>query len=236
MNKGWIKIHRKITEWEWYTDTNTFALFMHLMLTCNFKETKWRGIQLEAGETIKSIKTLAEETHLSVRNVRTSIKRLKSTREVTQRRHGKHRILKVKSYTDYQLSDKESDNEVTRKRHDSDTRVRKKEGKKEKKLYISKAKLSKTFSHDFELIKLTNEEVVKLVDKFGDRLAELLIDFENSLGSKGYKYKSHYRAMLKWYDKPKTPEFYSKEMEKLGFAGFANKYGLDKATEITKQI
>ena len=29
---GWIKIHRKITEWEWYDDVNTFRLFMHLIL------------------------------------------------------------------------------------------------------------------------------------------------------------------------------------------------------------
>ena len=30
---GWIKLHRKITEWEWYSDANTFRVFMHLLLT-----------------------------------------------------------------------------------------------------------------------------------------------------------------------------------------------------------
>lgn len=123
MNQGWIKLHRKITEWEWYTETNTFAVFMHLILTCNFKPTRWRGIELEVGESIKALGTLAKETKLSVRNVRTAIKRLKSTGEVTERKHGKHRILKLKNYKQYQLGDTESDNEVTRKRQGSDKEV-----------------------------------------------------------------------------------------------------------------
>ena len=117
MNQGWIKLHRKITEWEWYTETNTFAVFMHLILTCNFKPTKWRGIELQPGETVKAITTLAEETNLSVQTIRTAIKRLKSTRELTQRQHGKHRILKLKSYDAYQLANTDSNNELTSKQH-----------------------------------------------------------------------------------------------------------------------
>jgi hypothetical protein len=37
---GWIKIHRSILEWEWYEDTNTFRLFMHLILKANHKDRK----------------------------------------------------------------------------------------------------------------------------------------------------------------------------------------------------
>ena len=28
MQQGWIKIHRQLTEWEWYDDLNTFRLFI----------------------------------------------------------------------------------------------------------------------------------------------------------------------------------------------------------------
>jgi len=129
MNQGWIKLHRKILEWEWYTDTNTFALFMHLLLTCNFKETKWRGVELDIGETIRGIRSLAEETTLSIQNVRTSIAKLKSTGELTQRQHGKHRILKLKNYKEYQLVNTESNSELTSYQHDTNTRIRKKERK-----------------------------------------------------------------------------------------------------------
>ena len=38
---GWIKIHRQILEWEWYSDTNTFRVFLHLLLKANHKEKKY---------------------------------------------------------------------------------------------------------------------------------------------------------------------------------------------------
>jgi len=123
MNQGWIKLHRQILEWEWYTETNTFALFMHLLLTCNFKSTNWRGIELEAGETIKGIRKLSEETKLSLQNVRTAIKHLKSTGELTERQHGKHRILKLKNYTKYQLDNTETNKKLTSCQHSANTEV-----------------------------------------------------------------------------------------------------------------
>ena len=30
--EGYIQIHRKILEWEWFDDHNTFRLFMYLLL------------------------------------------------------------------------------------------------------------------------------------------------------------------------------------------------------------
>jgi len=92
------------------------------------------------------------------------------------------------------------------------------------KKYIPINKLVKTFNHDFERIRLTTVELDKLHKKFRTELKNNLVDFENAIGAKNYGYKSHYRAMLKWYDKPKTPEFYEKEMEKLSYPVFCNKY------------
>jgi len=93
---GFIKIHRKILDWEWFAEPNTLALFMYLLLTCNYKPTRWRGIDLEVGEMVQSLDTISQGSGLSVRSVRTAIARLKSTGELTQRRHGKFRIIKVK--------------------------------------------------------------------------------------------------------------------------------------------
>ena len=58
MDNGWIKIHRKILEWEWFDDHNTFRLFMYLMMTCNFKPTKWRGVNLEIGLRVSPTRSL----------------------------------------------------------------------------------------------------------------------------------------------------------------------------------
>ena len=40
---GFIKIHRSLLEWEWYQDTNTKTVFIHLLLTANYKDKNWKG-------------------------------------------------------------------------------------------------------------------------------------------------------------------------------------------------
>ena len=44
---GWIKLHRKITEWEWYTDRNTLAVFLHLLIMANIEDKKYRGYDVK---------------------------------------------------------------------------------------------------------------------------------------------------------------------------------------------
>jgi len=61
-DSGFIKLHRKIIEWEWYDDINTKCLFLHLLLTCNFEDKKWRGIDIKRGQIVTGRNRLAEET------------------------------------------------------------------------------------------------------------------------------------------------------------------------------
>jgi len=113
---------------------NTCRAFIELLFIVNWKPTKWRGIELEAGETIRSLDSLAEGSPLTIRNWRTSIEKLKMTGELTERKHGKHRILKVTNYTKYQQSDTEADKKMTGKRQGTDRELTgDKEGKKERK-------------------------------------------------------------------------------------------------------
>lgn len=46
MEEGWICLHRKILKWEWYQDTNTFRVFIHLLLNANWEDTKYMGMLL----------------------------------------------------------------------------------------------------------------------------------------------------------------------------------------------
>lgn len=198
---GWIKLHRKITEWEWYTETKTFALFLHLILTCNFKPTRWRGINLHPGESIKSIETLADETHLSVQNIRTAIKNLILTGELTERQHGKHRILMVKKYNDYQIGNTESNRVLTGIQQGANREVTAdKEGKKGK-------KDKKHIYGEHGKVLLSDEELRKLKEKFPD-WEDKIKELDEGIAMKGYKYKSHYLAILQWAKKPKPTMSY----------------------------
>jgi hypothetical protein len=50
-----------------------------------------------------------------------------------------------------------------------------------------------------ENVSMTPDEYKKLIDKYGEPDTKLLIDkLDNSKGSKGYVYKSDYRAILNW--------------------------------------
>lgn len=102
---GWIKLHRQITQWEWYQDVNTCRLFIHLLLTANHENKKWRGNVIKRGQRIFGRIKLAEETGLSVQELRTSLDRLKSTSELTIETTNRFSIVTINRYNDFQSTE-----------------------------------------------------------------------------------------------------------------------------------
>lgn len=127
---GFIKIHRKLLEWEWYDDNNVKVLFLHLLLKANYKDKKYRGETLKAGTVLTGRDILANELSLSVRQVRTALDKLKATNEVTIKTSSKGTKIQIVNYKKYQLTTSEATNE--RPTSDQQTTTNKK-GKKEKK-------------------------------------------------------------------------------------------------------
>ena len=100
---GWIKIHRQILEWEWYSDNNSFRLFLHLILKSNHKEKRFKGIDLKVGTIVTSRDILAIETGLSIQQIRTSLDKLKSTNEITIKTTSQGTIIEIVNYAKYQI-------------------------------------------------------------------------------------------------------------------------------------
>lgn len=117
---GWIKLHRELVKWEWYTDTNTCHLFIHLLLSANHQTTKWRGHTIEAGQLLTGRIKLAQETGLSERNVRTALEKLKSTKEVTSRNYNKYSIITITNWKVYQQIDQQPTSETSDNRPATD--------------------------------------------------------------------------------------------------------------------
>ena len=111
-----IKIYRKMLNWEWYTDVNTKTLFLHCLLKANWKDGSWHGHEYKRGQFITSLQSLAKETGLSIRQVRTALKHLQTTGEVTSKKYAKFSVITVNSYDSFQSSDKQNDKKVTGKR------------------------------------------------------------------------------------------------------------------------
>lgn len=102
LESGYIKLYRSLLNWEWYDDINTKTVFLHLLLTVNIAKRQWHGITVPCGSRICSYAVLASETRLSVDKVRTAIKHLETTGEITRCKYPKCTVFTVNNYDKFQ--------------------------------------------------------------------------------------------------------------------------------------
>lgn len=131
MHRGYVTLHRKLTEWEWYKCSNTKAVFLHLLLTANYKPSKFMGYDVPIGAVVTGYSALADQLNLSVRNVRTAISHLKKSGVIDTKSTSKFSIISLTNWDTYQICENTSDKQVTSNRQASDKQVTaSKEGKK----------------------------------------------------------------------------------------------------------
>jgi len=99
---GFITLHRKLLDWEWYSDINTKTLFIHCLLKANWEDKNWRGIDIKRGSFVTSYDALSKETKLTIQQIRTSIFKLTKTQEINIQTTNKFTLLSVVKYEDYQ--------------------------------------------------------------------------------------------------------------------------------------
>lgn len=140
---GFIVLHRKLLEWEWFADPKTLVVWIYLLFRANWKPNRWKGIEIGRGETLETIAGISRATGLSVRSVRTALDHLKSTNEVTTKSTGYGTLISITQYKKYQdytkLIDKQTDKGIdkrpTNDRQTTDntrTRITKKQEKQER--------------------------------------------------------------------------------------------------------
>lgn len=209
MAEGWIKIHRKITGWEWYNHLPVFKLFIHLLLTANHEDKKWKGRKILKGQLLTSRNNLAKQTGLTVQQVRTALDKLSATSEITVKttkgkNYGSH-LISIINWDKYQLSNQDT-NQVSNptgnhlstfkqpfNNHLSTTTKELKNeenGKNEEKAEAHRAKIFTDKAY-YEQIRMN----WRVTD---DQLKKMLDDFEMVLvaGTKNHKdygeYKKHF--------------------------------------------
>lgn len=102
MDTGYIKIARKIFEWEWWGDPVTLEVFIWCILRANWKDGKFKGQIIPRGSFVTSREKGAAECRLSQQTWRTAIKRLISTNELTTKSTNKYTLITVVNYEVYQ--------------------------------------------------------------------------------------------------------------------------------------
>ena len=117
--EGWLKLHRKFLEWEWFYIDEMVKLFIFLLLSANYEDKKWQGIEIKKGQFITGRKSLSESTKISEQTIRTCLERLKLTNEITIESTSKYSIITICKYNDYQII-KNATNQQTNQQLTSD--------------------------------------------------------------------------------------------------------------------
>jgi hypothetical protein len=144
---GFVKLHRKLKQWGWYSDSNTMRVFLHLLLSANFEPSDFHGTRIEVGQAAFGRKEMAGALHLTEQQVRTALEHLQSTGEITIKGTNRFSVATLVKWQDYQHVEKENNQQNTTPitcqqpaNHRADnqpiTTSKKKEGKKEEKKQI----------------------------------------------------------------------------------------------------
>ena len=67
-NNGFIKLHRKFLNWQWYTEPNVMRVFLHLLLKATFKEFKWKEENISKGQVVVGRKKLERSGEITVKS------------------------------------------------------------------------------------------------------------------------------------------------------------------------
>ena len=182
MDSGFIKLYRKIIDWEWFDKSEMVHIFIFLLVKANHKDTLWRGIDVKRGQLITSIDSIKLSTNLSVQTIRTCLSRLEKSGEINKQTTNKHTVITVCKYDSYHssgVSDFKAESQyqqTTNKQLTTDKNVKNnKEDNKERDLdlferfytmYGNKKDRKKAESAFFRLKPKDIEEIFKVLPKY----------------------------------------------------------------------
>lgn len=249
-NQGWVKLHRSILEWEWYSDINTKILFLHLLIKANHRDKKFQGITVLRGQIVTGRDALSFETGLSVQQIRTSLERLKSTNEITIKTNRKGSVIDIVNYDFYQITESEQPTEqpennqqVTNKQPTSNQQVtsnknvknNKNERIKENIIIVSVEETSTTQSK--KTIDDRKSEFKSWIDPFRETYSrEMLNDFWRYWTEIGEKEKKMRFEKERTFGVGQRLATWKKNELKFNDNGKTNKRGNANRTEPSKSI
>ena len=214
-HNGWIKVHRRIKKWGWYSSPPTFNLFIHLLINANFEESEFMGHKIPAGSVVFGLKSWERKTGHSVNQLRTALEHLISTREITIRTTNKFSVISIINWEQYQenhtqnhkrgTNEAQTDHKQTTTSKEEKKR-RREEGKKETSK-IESFELIEEFANMIDEAKayasrIEPEKQKKLIDEYDADLVKsyfLKIADWDSRRSESKKVKNVYLTMINWF-------------------------------------
>lgn len=219
----WIKTYEKLLKWEWYGDPLMVATLIHLLLNANWKDKKWRGVDVKRGQLITSRTRLAEEIGLTERQLRTCLERMQETGEIACETTNRYTIITICNYDIYQdktesqqpaerpaespTNDKQTTNKRPTGGQQTTTPIEYIEGKEylrtsRKKESVCPAPAREEFLEPFGLLHNVNiapEQHRHLVEGYGQEATDATIDdLSCKLADGTVDSSNHYATLLSW--------------------------------------
>ena len=110
---GWIKIHRKFLDWEWFNKSEAVHLFLYMVLKANHKDNKWQGNDVKRGQFISSLGNISSATGITIQQIRTILKKLEKTNEIKVKSTSQFTIVTICKYECYQDENEEANKPIT---------------------------------------------------------------------------------------------------------------------------
>jgi predicted transcriptional regulator len=226
--EGWVKIHRKMLEWQWMNKPEMVSLFVYCLLKANHNGAMWQGKKIERGQFITSPERISHALGISYQTVRTSLTRLENTGEINKQTTNKYTIITVCNYDSYQQEQQTNNTELTNNQQTTNKQLTTNKNDKKKKnidtiriFYDSELeKTTDEFYHNFVKFIYGNNPLKKPLDKVlktpeqisydnfcslmaiakekNRKLLDTILDYENY---KGKEYKSVYLTVRNWLKK-----------------------------------
>lgn len=208
-NQGWVKAYRQLLDWEWYTDVPTFKLFLHLLLIVNREPKQWRGQTLSSGSVVTSISALASGSGLSDMQVRTALKHLQKTGEISKNVTNKNTVIILRNYAKYQGLENDrqqtDNNQITNKQQTDNNQITsafykqecKNERMREVRERASACTPAKLYG-EYKNVRLTDEELAKLKKQFPLDWQRLIKNLSFHIHNTHKTYYDHLAVLQKW--------------------------------------
>ena len=163
MNTGWIKLHRKFIDWEWFDKSEMVHIFLFLLLSANHKDGNWHGINIKRGQALTGLIKINSSTGITIQKIRTCLKHLESTNEIIVKSTNKYSMITICNYDSYQDEKQEDNKQLTIKQQtiNKQLTITKKKKKNKELIYKINEYKSEIINFTFLLYKFFDIKIIK---------------------------------------------------------------------------
>jgi len=114
VNKGWVKLHRKLLDSPVFKNYKTMQVFMFCLLKATHEDYEEivgdQFVKLSPGQLVTGRKAIAAATKLSEQNTRTALKKLEKLEILTINPQSKYSIISITNWDEYQETNQQPTN------------------------------------------------------------------------------------------------------------------------------